>query len=591
MILGPKLLLKLVKTQKLVENLSERELTNPEGAGFDLRLGEVYSISGDAFLGEVERKTPDIKLVAKYDAKKKSSITLKPGDFYLMKTIEDINCPENLTGHIYPRSTTFRSGIFIRTTQTAPGYSGGLTFAIKNEGPVPVKIEMGARVVHIQFTEVAGGGSKYRGQWQGGRVTTTKKEKQVQKMSAEIPTSAATLEPADLREIHNNFASTPEGQNLSQQVRYDSYRPAHVSKEEWVELLGADASNLEHMPLTGVITEFFLRMCDPDQFDEEDRTILLTAATTHDWGEGVNGHEDITYRRKTQADTDGEHQALIGLVDREYLEKDPDLTEEIKRIHTEVVQDPESRLGRAFNAIERMGYLRTAVRSWELSHQVDDPAIVNALRWMSVDVLALHTQKLLEYAWEFDATQSQLDVYEQSISDIFSTVEPSIFYNYEKGEERDRMRGLFKAGRDVWRWNYPPEDETRDNNSQESLLHAVDISTLLRAGFNYDEISTCFADSNGGWCRVHISETANSTNPDIPENIVVIIERMIGGDHAPVTEFYYNAFSGKPMRERRGLEVDDYEQRVLRDPLKPEKMVTGDELMDLLEPFVVWKKP
>lgn len=179
MILGPKLLLKLVKTHKLVENLSERELTNPEGAGFDLRLGEVYSISGDAFLGEVERKTPDIKIVAKFDEKKKGSITLKPGDFYLMKTIEDVNCPENLTAHIYPRSTTFRSGIFIRTTQVAPGYSGGLTFAIKNEGPVPVKIEMGARVVHIQFTEVAGGGSKYRGQWQGGRVTTTKKEKQV----------------------------------------------------------------------------------------------------------------------------------------------------------------------------------------------------------------------------------------------------------------------------------------------------------------------------------------------------------------------------------------------------------------------------
>lgn len=179
MILGPKVLLRLVKKQKLVENLSERELMHPEGAGFDLRLGELYKISGDAFLGEIERKTPDIKLVAKYDPTKRSSITLKPGDFYLMKTVEDVNCPENLTAHIYPRSTTFRSGIFVRTTQVAPGYSGGLTFALKNEGPVPVKIEMGARVVHIQFTEVAGGGSKYRGQWQGGRVSATKKEKQV----------------------------------------------------------------------------------------------------------------------------------------------------------------------------------------------------------------------------------------------------------------------------------------------------------------------------------------------------------------------------------------------------------------------------
>ena len=51
MILGPKKLLQLVKTKKLVEGLSERELTNPEGAGFDLRVGEVYEISGNAFLG------------------------------------------------------------------------------------------------------------------------------------------------------------------------------------------------------------------------------------------------------------------------------------------------------------------------------------------------------------------------------------------------------------------------------------------------------------------------------------------------------------------------------------------------------------
>jgi hypothetical protein len=33
MILGIKKLLKLVKEKKLVENLSERELKNPEGAG------------------------------------------------------------------------------------------------------------------------------------------------------------------------------------------------------------------------------------------------------------------------------------------------------------------------------------------------------------------------------------------------------------------------------------------------------------------------------------------------------------------------------------------------------------------------------
>ena len=186
MILGPKLLLKLVKTKKLVEGLSERELTNPEGAGFDLRLGEVYKISGKAFLGETHRKTAEIELVAKYSGLKKNSgrikksdvqkgkILIKPGDFLLVKTIESVNMPNNLTASITPRSTTYRSGLFLRTGNVPPGYCGGLIFGLKNEGPITAEIEMGARFVHIQFNEVKGGGNLYRGQWQGGRVTTKK---------------------------------------------------------------------------------------------------------------------------------------------------------------------------------------------------------------------------------------------------------------------------------------------------------------------------------------------------------------------------------------------------------------------------------
>lgn len=179
MVIGPKQLLELVKTIKLVENLSERELTNPEGAGFDLRLGEVYKISGESFLGVTERKTANIELIEKYVEGENRKVVIKPGDFLLTKTIEDVNMPEYLTASIKPRSTTYRSGLMLRTGNVAPGYCGGLTFGLYNAGSVEVTIEMGARFVHIQFQEVAGGGNKYRGQWQGGRVTATKKEKQV----------------------------------------------------------------------------------------------------------------------------------------------------------------------------------------------------------------------------------------------------------------------------------------------------------------------------------------------------------------------------------------------------------------------------
>ncbi len=177
MIISPKQLLKLVKSKKLVEGLSERELTNPEGAGFDLRLGEVYKISGSAFLGETHRQTPDIESVAVFG--KHKSIKIKPGDFFLVKTIEKINLPLNLSAVILPRTTTFRSGLFLRTGPVQPGYEGELTFGLKNEGPITVEIEMGARFAHVLFHEIKGIGSKYRGQWQGGRVSATKREKQV----------------------------------------------------------------------------------------------------------------------------------------------------------------------------------------------------------------------------------------------------------------------------------------------------------------------------------------------------------------------------------------------------------------------------
>lgn len=179
MILGPKKLLQLVKKINLVEDLAERELTNPEGAGFDLRLGEVYKITGRAFLGIEERQTPEITLIKKYDPAKKQSIVIKPGEFYLVTTIEKVNLPLDICATFIPRTTTFRSGLFLRTGIAQPGYTGKLTFGLKNEGSVEVELEMGCRFVIAIFHEVKGGGEKYRGQWQGGRITTKNREKQV----------------------------------------------------------------------------------------------------------------------------------------------------------------------------------------------------------------------------------------------------------------------------------------------------------------------------------------------------------------------------------------------------------------------------
>ena len=179
MVLGISELLKLVKEKKLVENLSQRELNNPEGAGFDIRIGEIYEVKGKGFLGVEERKTPDIDLIDKFKEGPERKVILKPKTYYLMKTIEKLNMPDNLLAIFTPRSTLFRSGVYIFGGQTAPGYSGELTTGIYNFRDEEFELELGSRVMHIMFFKVKGKSNLYKGQWQGGRVTTERKEKQI----------------------------------------------------------------------------------------------------------------------------------------------------------------------------------------------------------------------------------------------------------------------------------------------------------------------------------------------------------------------------------------------------------------------------
>ncbi|MBI4119262.1 MAG: hypothetical protein HY456_00255 [Parcubacteria group bacterium] len=179
MILGIDEIHRRIREERLLEYLSERELNNPEGAGIDLRIGKVFRLEGGAFLGINERETPKGILVAEYDPNKQSSIILNPGDYFLTESIERFNTPLDLLAIIKPRTTLHRSGIITRVSVVDPGYSGTIHPAIYNAGPVKVQIELGARYVNAMFFEIKGKTHRYRGQWQGGRVHTDGREKQV----------------------------------------------------------------------------------------------------------------------------------------------------------------------------------------------------------------------------------------------------------------------------------------------------------------------------------------------------------------------------------------------------------------------------
>jgi len=170
----------LVKSVGLVEHLSSRELENPEGTGFDLRVGAISVFTGKemALLTVDKRKTPSTMIMANI-AQKDRIVNIESGQYLLATTIEKINMPDFLVGIIRPRSTLYRSGIILSSGQVNPGYIGELTFGFYNASPYTFSMEMGARIAHILFSYVEGNAKSYKGQWQGGRISTEAIETQI----------------------------------------------------------------------------------------------------------------------------------------------------------------------------------------------------------------------------------------------------------------------------------------------------------------------------------------------------------------------------------------------------------------------------
>lgn len=181
-VLGLDEILLRIKKQKLIENLGARELKNPEGVGVDLRLGAVYKIiEGGAFIEANLGKRKGVKTekIAEYKRGRQKEIIIKPGEYYLVSTVELLNTPKDLMPVIYPRTSLFRAGLLLLNSKTDPGYKGTLTMGLKNLSEFEVKLQMGARICNVVFLKIEGKTANYRGQHQGGRISPENEEQQV----------------------------------------------------------------------------------------------------------------------------------------------------------------------------------------------------------------------------------------------------------------------------------------------------------------------------------------------------------------------------------------------------------------------------
>ncbi len=178
-------ILELNKEHNLIENLSEREKNNPEGIDIDLRVKSAEKITGPSYLGVEDRSSPETELVGDLEKDGNKKITLAPGEYLLVKTVEKINCPgepikydENepkryIIPDIKPRVSLQKGGVGLFCSTTNPGYSGPLVFGISNNGKYDFEFELGARMFKILWEPVIGDIKRtYSGQHQGGRTSS-----------------------------------------------------------------------------------------------------------------------------------------------------------------------------------------------------------------------------------------------------------------------------------------------------------------------------------------------------------------------------------------------------------------------------------
>ncbi|MFZ2975481.1 MAG: hypothetical protein WA055_02500 [Candidatus Moraniibacteriota bacterium] len=256
------------------------------------------------------------------------------------------------------------------------------------------------------------------------------------------------------KKIHNEFAKTKYGKKLEKEIRYGRYKPKAVSKKIWQEVLGPDVNNLRHHLVMYDIVNNFFKYNDQGTsgeyiFDYNERKLLIIASLIHDWGESVTG--DISADLKNGKNEKKEFEAAKKIIN-EFTFKYNDLISKnnLQEAFDNVVIGKNEKLSRAFNAIERIGYLLIGIKAWEEGSNFykDNNQFTKNLWWLTTNVFLNQIKELVKYSDKYPAVKFYLDKNKKKIDNIFAKMPEEIFLKYKK--ERAEKKKQFEEAKKVW---------------------------------------------------------------------------------------------------------------------------------------------
>lgn len=261
-----------------------------------------------------------------------------------------------------------------------------------------------------------------------------------------IPSQYPPEDGMSFVEISKQFNASKYGEILRSNVRYWTFKPEDIQSSQWEKLLGADVNNLNHLQVSLGIAKSFLTHCEtpgsswkgevPQEatFSRQEKATLQLTALVHDWGEAIIG--DIPMPQKTKDDEEREMVALRGIVYDVLGNKGGrNFCEEASSHVIEVLTDTSSKLGKAFNAIEQVGYARTGLRAWKESKKADGP-IKSALENLTDNVVPNAVSKLVSYADVYPAVDTYLTYHTKNVDQIFEEMQDKNIIYYQEAKRQ-----------------------------------------------------------------------------------------------------------------------------------------------------------
>lgn len=144
-----------IKTKKIkIKNLSKDWKKTLDQVSMDFHLGKrvIFPNMGRHVSIDL-RKGVDEKMYQKISLKIGEPVTLRPQQFFITETLEDVTIPADIVGRLEGKSSLARLGIVIHQTagRIDPGWSGPLALEVKNNSDNDVVLYSGDKICAVSF--------------------------------------------------------------------------------------------------------------------------------------------------------------------------------------------------------------------------------------------------------------------------------------------------------------------------------------------------------------------------------------------------------------------------------------------------------